>query len=206
MTPYSSGSDTSHHGQCITPRNLSETKIIPSQPINPPSVNLTKAIMNLTGRPIKNIRIFIALTANGPSSATAAGHRARLCKLKNRREQLTARRSKTRIMTHTLHLPFADKCAVRQLEADEISGMDGNKTQQSLVLVVGKLIDVARHRARFGADKVVRGIGVFHNWCGVVFSKIVLLPQGLHVCDGRVLVVGTASREVFVQLGKVAVQ
>jgi hypothetical protein len=57
----------------MTPRNLSETKIIPSQPINPPSVNLTKAIMNLMGKSIKNIRIFIALTTpelsgGGPES------------------------------------------------------------------------------------------------------------------------------------------
>jgi hypothetical protein len=73
MTPYSSGSDASHHGQCITPRNLSETKIILSQPINPPSVNLTKAKMNLMGRSIRNIRSFIVITSNVESSPTAGG-------------------------------------------------------------------------------------------------------------------------------------
>ena len=43
--------------------NLIDTKINPIQPIHPKSVNLTKAIMNLTGRPIRNNRSFIARTS-----------------------------------------------------------------------------------------------------------------------------------------------
>src|SRR6266566_4694297 len=60
MTPYSSGSAANHHGQCITPKNRSATKIMPSQPIHPPSVNPTNAKMNLMGRSMRNLSSFMA--------------------------------------------------------------------------------------------------------------------------------------------------